>query len=245
MNLLFAKISGIFIRLGDLVRLLPTRGLRIFAHLVDGIEKIDQLGFSKEHPFQPFISVGTWWLELVVLLLDLLGIGELYETLADIIKFNTRPLHKWEREVAREVFGSAINYSRVRIDEYAFLGPAQMKICYVSCYIINSWGKMNNATLLHELVHVWQYQNIGLIYIPRALRAQHSPAGYNYGGKDLLQQYQQQGKTFFAFNLEQQAEIISDYYHLKNGYPIHWGDASFSDLPVYEHFVKQLRETSA
>ncbi len=245
MNLLLAKISGIFIRLGDLLRLLPVRGLRVLAHVVDGAGKLHSLRVSKEKPLYPVIAVGFWWIEWTVLILDLFGIGEVYETLADLIKFNTRPLHRWEREVAREIFGNTINYKRVRIDEYAFFGPAQMKICYVSCYIINSWGKMNNATLLHELVHVWQYQNIGLIYIPRALRAQHSPAGYNYGGKNLLQQYQRQGKTFFAFNLEQQAEIVSDYYNLKNGYPIHWGDATFSDLPIYEHFVKQLRETNA
>jgi len=245
MQLLFAKISGIFIRLGDLIRLLPIRALRVFAHGVDGIEKMGEVDFKRMSLSQVAVSIGFWWLELFVLLLDLLGIGELYETLADFIKFNTRPLKSWETKVAKEVFGNAINFKRVRVDEWAFVGPPQMKVCYVSCYIINSWGKMNNATLIHELVHVWQYQHIGLIYIPRALRAQHTKVGYDYGGLSQLKRYIRQEKTIFAFNLEQQAEIVSDYYNLKNGYPTQWSRANFSDLPVYEHFVDQLRETQA
>ncbi len=245
MYLLFAKVSGIFIRIGDFLLLLPVRALRIFAHWVDGLEKLSQTNFRNTSPNPILISIGFWWIELVLLFLDLIGIGEIYETIVDFLKFNTRPLKPWERKLAQEVFGNAINYKRVRVDEWALIGPPQMKICYVSCYIVNSWGKMSNATLIHELVHVWQYQNIGLTYIPRALRAQYSSAGYNYGGLAQLKRFKKQGKTFFAFNLEQQAEILSDYYNLKNGYPIHWGNASFADLPVYEHFVEQVKETNA
>jgi len=28
-------------------------------------------------------------------------------------------------------------------------------------------------------VHVWQYENLGAIYIPKALSAQFTPEGYN------------------------------------------------------------------
>lgn len=245
MYLFLSKISGIFVRLSDIIRLLPVRGLRIFAHFVDGIQKLGQLDYRNLKAGELGISIGFWWIEMLVLLLDLLGLGEVYELIMDWIKFNTRPLNNWERRLAFDVFGQAINYQRVRIDEWALLGPPQAKICYVSGYVINSWGKMSNTTLIHELVHIWQYQNIGLTYIPRALRAQHSKEGYNYGGLKQLLRYKEAGKTIFSFNLEQQAEIIADYYNLKNGYPPHYGNAAYSDLPIYEHFVNQVRETHA
>jgi hypothetical protein len=245
MTMILSKIGGIFIRLGDIIRLLPTRGLRIFAHLVDGSEKLGKLKPGAVKAADLSLSIGMWWIELFVLCLDFLGIGELYEILMDWLKFNTRPLKNWERHLAYEIFGNALNYKRVRLDEWAFLGPPQLRICYVSGYVINSWGKMSNTTLIHELVHIWQYQNIGLIYIPRALNAQHSKEGDNYGGLERLKQYKKEGKTIFSFNLEQQAEIISDYYNLKNGYPLQYGKATYSDLSVYEYFVNQVRETHA
>lgn len=245
MFIIISKISGIFIRLGDIIRLLPARGLRIFAHVVDGGEKLGKLELKADKASELGISIGMWWIEMLVLLMDFLGIGELYEILMDWLKFNTRPLKSWERRLAYDVFGKALNYNRVRLDEWAWLGPPQLKVCYVSGYVINSWGKVSNTTLIHELVHVWQYQNIGLIYIPRALRAQHSPEGYNYGGLKRLKHFKEAGKNIFSFNLEQQAEIIADYYNLKNGYPPHYGEATFSDLSVYEHFVNQVRETHA
>jgi hypothetical protein len=245
MTMIVSKIGGIFIRLADIIRLLPARGLRIFAHLMDGSEKLSKLDLRAVKAADLGLSIGMWWIEMLVLLLDFLGMGELYEILMDWLKFNTRPLKSWERRLAYDIFGKALNYKRVRLDEWAFLGPPQFHICYVSGYVINSWGKMSNTTLIHELVHIWQYQNIGLTYIPRALRAQHSKEGYNYGGLERLKRYQKEGKTIFSFNLEQQAEIISDYYNLKNGYPLHYSQATYSDLAVYEYFVNQVRETYA
>lgn len=245
MNLLLSKFTGIFIRLQDWVKLLPIRALRLFAHLVDGIQKLIFQNYRQTTPTKFLFSNVYWWIELFFLLLDISGFGEIYETLCDWIKFNTRPLKPWEKEIAREVFGDTINYKRVRVDEWAFIGPPQLKICYVSGYIINSWGKMRNSTLIHEMAHIWHYEKIGLTYIPRALGAQHTMTGYDYGGLEKLKQSVQQNKTFFSFNLEQQAEIVADYYNIKNGYPAQWTKAKFSDLPVYEYFVNQVRSTTA
>ena len=182
-----------------------------------------------------------WIVELGILIWDSLAVAELYETIADFIKFNTRPMHDWEIKLAKTVFGNAIDYRRVRIDEYAFIGAKQYRICYVSFYTINSWGAMENSTLLHELTHVWQYEHLGAVYIPRALRAQFSKMGYNYGGVSTLKAYLEKGKDIFAFNLEQQGDIISDYYRIKNGYHPRWGDGRKQDLPIYENYIKQLK----
>jgi hypothetical protein len=98
---------------------------------------------------------------------------------------------------------------------------------------------MQNSTLMHELTHVWQFEQMGSVYIPRAIRAQKSKMGYNYGGVSALKTSREQGKSFLSFNLEQQGDIISDYFRIKGGYPPRWGDGDRYDLSVYDFFVNQ------
>ena len=188
-------------------------------------------------------GIRNWWIDFLFLVLDLSGLGNIYELLQEWVKPNTRGLYDWEKELARSVFKDSIQYAKVRIDEYALIGPRRYRLCYVSVNTINAWGKMENSLLIHELTHVWQYQHFGLAYIPRALRAQHSKTGYNYGGIKQLKKYKDQGKSIFAFNLEQQADIVSDYYRLRERGTPRWGNAQYSDLPFYLHFVKQIRNT--
>ena len=144
--------------------------------------------------------------------------------------------------MAYKIFGNSINYDRVRIDEFALVGPRQNLYCYVSFFMINSWGSMHNSVLLHELVHVWQFQHIGIVYIPRALNAQRTIQGYNYGGVENLKACWHAGKGLKDFNLEQQADIIMDYYRIKNGYAPQWGRATMADLPTYQNYVDQLKQ---
>ena len=237
---LMNKLLATVFRLVDIFRFLPVRTLRVAEHLSRGIRILNVDKFKPGSIGTALVGIGYWWLYFILMLLDCLGLSEIYETFCDFFKFNSRPLHDWEKELAKEVFGNKINYARVRIDEYAFWGPRQYKLCYVSFFHVNSWGGMQNSLLLHELVHVWQYQKMGISYIPKALIAQRSPLGYDYGGVKSLKMAKQNKKSLEVFNLEQQAEIVADYYRLKNGYPPAWGEATFSDLPVYEHFVKQI-----
>jgi hypothetical protein len=104
---------------------------------------------------------------------------------------------------------------------------------------------MDDALLIHELVHVWQYQRLGFRYIPQALRAQASGAGYDYGGTEALYRARREGKTLFDFNLEQQADIIADYFRLLQGRPPRWGYGWTDDLPLYEYFARSLRKSNA
>ena len=107
------------------------------------------------------------------------------------------------------IFGDTIQYDRVRIDERAVLGPPQLKICYVSFYTINAWGGMSNALLIHEMVHIWQFQQWGSVYIPRALKAQGSAEGYNYGGAPAVANWARRDGRLEDFNPEQQADLIA------------------------------------
>ena len=82
---------------------------------------------------------------------------------------------------------------------------------------------------------------MGAVYIPRALRAQYSNVGYNYGGVSNLRSFLKKGKDLHAFNLEQQADIVADYYLIKDGYKPNWGNGNKKDLPIYEAFINQIR----
>ncbi|NJL76371.1 MAG: hypothetical protein HC892_16485 [Saprospiraceae bacterium] len=94
--------------------------------------------------------------------LDALGVCKAYEWVSHL-KSNVRSLTARELFLAKLIFQDAINYDKVRIDERAFLGPKQYQFCYVSFNTINSWGKMSDDLLIHELVHVWQYQHFGAV----------------------------------------------------------------------------------
>jgi hypothetical protein len=175
---------------------------------------------------QPFwflykISPHVWLFGVFVLLLDLLGIPEIYETVVDIIKWRTRPLSKFEIEHCKLIFGQQIDWYRVRIDHHAFAGPKQLKIAYVSFYTINCWGDLSLPTLIHEVTHIWQFEHFGSLYIPLALQAQMSVPSYNYGGVNQLCHLKDE-KFHVAFNFEQQADIVEDYYRSQSGLPLQW-----------------------
>ena len=222
-----SKLGGSLRRILQYVRWLPVRVGRLLQHFVN---------IRKNRPI-------VWLTDCMMMILDLLGLAEWYETLADWIKWNTRPLTAEERKIGQAIFGESLDWERVRIDTRAYLGPRQSAICYVSGYTINSWGEMTGPLLVHELTHVWQFHHFGLAYIPRALRAYHSEAGYNYGGHEVLHQVQTKGGQLTDFNYEQQGDIIADYYRLRIGRPPQWGFAGMDALPVYEYFLEDLHRT--
>ena len=153
-NQLLVKLYALCSRLLDIFRYLPKRVSRLLEHLQLGLKSFWSNSIQTLFTTKTMQGISYWWLETVLMILECLGIAEIFETVMDFVKFNSRPLNQWERKLAYSVFGDSINYDRVRIDELAFVGPRQGMFCYVSFYMINSWGNMQNSTLLHELVHV-------------------------------------------------------------------------------------------
>jgi hypothetical protein len=70
------------------------------------------------------------------------------------------------------------------------------------------------AWLIHELTHVWQYQNMGWRYLLIALDLQvkHGTQAYDYGEESGLLARLEKGWKFEDFNLEQQGDIARAYY---------------------------------
>lgn len=240
------KLSGSFLRLYRWFNELPTRLFRLFSLLWQGVKAFKPWALSwwkSLAKLNTWSSLGAWLLNNVVALLELTGLGEWYETIADLIKFNTRPMTSTEINLARQVFGNSINYHLVRIDERALIGPAISNRPYTSLHTINSWGQMSNDTLVHELVHVWQYETSGAIYMAQALHAQLVGEGYIYGktagvnqeNAEALKAKKEKGVQFANFNREQQAQIVQDFFIIK-----HYQRDLAPYLPIYAYFVKAV-----
>ena len=130
------------------------------------------------------------------------------------------PLTAKEISAASSVLGpDAIQYSSVRVTEGRFLRLVfrfNRNRGFTTFHTINlpSSGRHSRIhvdLLVHELVHVYQFERVGSQYIWQALRAQRRE-GYKYGGWEQLMKDQKNGKHFKDYNREQQGQIAQDYY---------------------------------
>jgi|GEM_PF-3233568 len=225
------KALAVFERGVDWIKELPDRVARLGETVFEGIAGLNPFSgdFWKGvvHPWDTLKSFARWSLDVAIQAGEVAGLNEVAETLADFIKTGTRSLSDREKAVAKSVFGNSINLSLVRIDEAAWSVPIVKKLKgadvyrpFTTFHTINTWGSIDDATLIHELTHVWQYENDGAVYIPNALAGQESDEGYNYGGaaglmNQITTQYGNVDNAFKKFNPEQQAHIIEDYYRYR------------------------------
>jgi Ca2+-binding RTX toxin-like protein len=185
----------------------------------------------------------------VVSALDLAGLAEAWEIASEILKPWQRGMSSEEIQLARGVFGNSIPYELVRIDEFSLM--AGIGRTHVTGYIINSTESLDDSTLIHELTHVWQYVQDGLVYIPEAIAGQGSDDGYDYGGVAGLRDKMAAGKGLSAFNPEQQGSIVADYFTLRQRartYEANGATAPLDmrqELDVYIHFVKEVSTLTA
>lgn len=181
---------------------------------------------------------GFWLLlERFLLFADALFLPEFLTLLNRLFKWNTRRLTANEQAALQIIFGETIDFQKIRIDERSHLGCRQRRFAYVSFNLINSWGRLSGPHFIHELVHVWQFQRFGSTYIPRALWAQRTTHGYNYGGFEAVKKTAEEGKGMEAFNFEQQGDIVADYFCLKQGLTPRWCACNPIYLPYFERVV--------
>jgi hypothetical protein len=167
------------------------------------------------------------WMGLVLLhLLELAGAGEVLELIWGLI-FRLRPLTAAEQTTSESIHPRGlIPYWQVRVDDDSYLikiGTALARLfktkvspgAITTMHIIHApKGGLSLDTAVHELTHVAQYELVGAVYMPEALHAQGSAAGYDYGD---LTAARKAGQHFADFNREQQATICEDYYNVTNG----------------------------
>lgn len=134
----------------------------------------------------------------------------------------SRRLTDGEIALARTVFGDAIDYARVQIHNGKFIplqpadtGMAPNGSLYMPGRLYRAdyaADRSLQALFIHEMTHVWQFQNKVLdpvVAFGRLLLAHkfNYAAAYHYDIK--------QGCDFTAYGMEQQARIVEDYFTLK------------------------------
>jgi hypothetical protein len=241
------KIAGVLQRIAFWMSQLPARVGRLLSTLWRGLKTFKPWTLKW---WKSLAEIDTWkgflkWILTVALQsLEIGGLGEAYETIMDLIKFNTRTLSASELKAGKSVFGSSINFDFVRVDIGAVIGPAFSHRAYTSFHTINSWGTESTDVMVHELTHVWQYENAGAIYMPQAIHAQVWGEKYDYKDVAGLQRKKTAGEGFLSFNREQQAQIVQDFFSLRQNGVVPGGAATPADLPLYADFVQTVSSLS-
>jgi len=139
-----------------------------------------------------------------------------------------RSLDDAERRLAREVFANSLDLDAVRIVSTTLAAAPTTLGDY-----IRTAGPMSNATLIHELTHVWQFQHGGAAYISDSLCAQvgaWASTGSRNAAYDLTGVVQA-GKRFSEYTAEQQATIVEIYY----------SDPAMQADAVYQALMDEVR----
>lgn len=127
--------------------------------------------------------------------------------LIDLGTVKKRPLTSGERKLACSVFGSSLNLDSIQVvahraiwkhyamspNGHIYFHPQDWRADFSKAPLsVQSW-------LMHELTHVWQVQQ-GMAVVRKALLNRN----YHY----ILEQ----GKQFLQYGIEQQAQMVQDYF---------------------------------
>jgi len=135
---------------------------------------------------------------------------------------HARPLTAEEVQLARSVFGDAIDYSRVRMIKGKWwpLHPRNAAMAPTGNVHFHPHGQLwsddfardtlgRQGLFIHELTHVWQTQLRGRYYLPLM---RHPFCRYRYEFA--------QDRPFTRYGLEQQAEIVRHIFLMRRGYKV-------------------------
>ena len=131
-----------------------------------------------------------------------------------------RSLTKAEEGLARSVFGNAIDYDAVSINnrKFIFFQPRRVTMAPNGNIWFHPKGDLycedfcgrdlsDQGLFIHEMTHVWQHQSGVNLLIKR-----HPFCRYDYSLKP--------GWGLKRYGIEQQAEIVRHYFMLKQGHVV-------------------------
>lgn len=150
-------------------------------------------------------------------------------TISAALSDSIRPLTEPERKIAEFVFETSLRLDEIRIEEEALIANAPTTLGNV--IRLSKGYTMSDATLVHELTHVWQFQNKGTGYISNSVINQ--VAGM-IGSGDRNAAYVvtiEQGKSFSSYSAEHQATIVEDWY----------AKANLRNDPEYQRLIAEVR----
>lgn len=145
-----------------------------------------------------------------------------------------RPLTEPERVLARQVFEDSLDLNAVTISRDHVLALASATSICNGIHLRSDLGHFEGdstalrpqaqATLVHELVHCWQYQHGGVAYMGNSVLHQGLAIlrGGGRGGAYDWRQAVGQGRTWERLNPEQQAQCIEDWWTARrSGFRVH------------------------
>jgi len=134
----------------------------------------------------------------------------------------SRPLTIGETALAKSVFGDSIDYAAVTINDGKFAGfhpegtamapngNLYMYGCYSDDY--STREPYGQALFIHEMTHVWQYQNKILAPIAEAVKLN---LAHKFNYRAAYDYTLEPGKDLIEYNMEQQASIVQDRFLLQ------------------------------
>jgi hypothetical protein len=149
---------------------------------------------------------------------DALFVFDVLEIINRIVRPHIRTLTEIESKRGVKMFGNTLDFSLVLLDKHSIPVQRGFAYAFVTFNTINCFRPMPPDVFIHELTHVWQYQNFGAGYIAAALYAQKTPAGYNYA----FEKEWHLSEHLLDFNAEQQADLVQDAYRLQKEQSVQW-----------------------
>ena len=219
--------------LATLVRYSPARVARLAVTFAVGLLALLRFGpstirtaRSDRRQVRPFIAACSrrGRIRAVQLLLqtaDLIGAPEIFAFVWRMAT-HTSPLMGSEIAAAASVLGpNAVRFQDIRIAQggvlrWIFARNGQRAFATFHTVNLPEQGahqRGNVDIVVHEIVHVYQYERAGSRYFAEALLGQQEE-GYDYGGAEGLKTAVSEGRSLSSFNREQQAQIAQDYYRV-------------------------------
>jgi hypothetical protein len=143
--------------------------------------------------------------------------------LGEQVSTRRRKLTTREISDAREIFQNSVEYGEIEITRDSLYAVGAPRTIGNTIHLKSDWGHFlgstleltdqGRETLIHELTHVWQYQNGGLAYIPQSIIAQ-IRAAIGSGSRGAAYDWRQAhraGQAWNTWNPEQQAEMVENY----------------------------------
>lgn len=216
------------------VRQLPIAIKRLFFHCI-----------GKSYYHRPPLYGRRWdyWIgDLIVYLIEVSILPVLVFIIIRTLIVDVRSIRELsseERDLAMLYFQEEIHYEHVIL--HTKMSPRIRKLAYAFVMLngIHFEKKLPPHIFLHEMVHVYQYERYGIVYAFRALMAQRTVEGYDYGGGEGIYQAMITDKRLEQFNFEQQAQIIEDAYLCGE----EWASPMLNG--VYAHYSRQLVNNNA
>jgi hypothetical protein len=174
-----------------------------------------------------------WPVDLVFYIMDVVYFPEWYTIGQVVLRKNIRPANELEEYLMSEYFDGIIDQRFVLFNDKASKIVKKYAHALVTFHIIHFDKELSEPIIVHELVHIHQYQKYGSVYLYRALQAQMSRYTYDYGGTERLFRGIEKGKTLYDYNFEQQASIIEDYYRQNNQFTLFFSPSKNNILEKY------------